>query len=242
MKILYFDCPAGIAGDMTLAALVDLGVDPRQLEADLGSLSPDLPIRLEFKRVDKCGVSALKMELAEPFPQFHHHHYREVVGLIERAGLKDGARQRALAIFEAIAVAEGAIHGLPIEAVHFHEVAAIDSIVDVIGVALAVEQLQPERIVFSPLALGYGEVKCRHGVYPVPALATLEILKGLPVHSGHLPFELTTPTGAAIAKTLAHAFEPGLPLMKVEKIGYGAGTRDLPERPNILRISLGETL
>lgn len=240
MSLLYFDCPAGIAGDMTLAALVDLGADPALIEAGLKGLSPDLPIKLEFESVLKCGVSAKKLSFGEPCPQFHHHHYADVVRLIEGAGLPERPKGWALAMFKEIAQAEAKIHGVPIETVHFHEVAAIDSIADVVGVALAMDQLAPERVIFSPLALGYGEVKCSHGVYPVPAMATLEILKGLPLRSGDLPFELTTPTGAAIAKVFAQSFENGLPPMKVQKIGYGAGTRDLPERPNVLRVVWGE--
>lgn len=225
---------------MTLAALVDLGLDLAKLEAALLPLSPFLPIRLAFDRVDRCGLSALKMSLLEPVPQFEHHHYREIKALIEAASLPPKTEALALGFFERIAVAEAKIHGVLVPEVHFHEVAAIDSIVDLVGTAVAIGLLEPELILFSPLALGYGEVACSHGVYPVPALATLEILKEVPVRSGSLPFELTTPTGAAIAKELAQGFLEGLPPMRVSKIGYGAGTRELPNRPNVLRVVWGE--
>jgi len=241
MKVLYFvPSLAGISGDMTLAALVDLGLDPQALEAALFPLSPLLPIRLGFDRVDRCGLSALKLTLLEPLPLFEHHYYKEIKVLIESALLPPRTEALALAFFERIAVAEAKIHGVKLEEVHFHEVAAIDSIVDLVGTAVAIGLLEPDLVLFSPLALGYGEVVCSHGVYPVPALATLEILKEVPVRSGNLPFELTTPTGAAIAKELAQGFSEGLPAMRVSKIGYGAGTRELPNRPNVLRVVLGE--
>jgi len=236
MRLLYFEAPAGIAGDMCLAALVGLGVEPAFIESRLQGLGP---IRLRFQPVVKAGVSALKLEIEAQSPQFDHHHYRDIEKLIDQAGLEEAERDLAQAIFKALAVAEGAIHGVALEKVHFHEVGAIDSIVDIVGTAIAINALKPDQILFSPIALGYGEVAISHGRYPVPALATLELLKGLPVYGGNHPVELTTPTGAAIAKTLAQGFSPGMPLMSLEKIGYGAGTRDLKDQPNVLRVSLG---
>lgn len=143
--------------------------------------------------------------------------------------------------FAKIGEAEAKIHNMPLERVHFHEVGAIDSIVDIIGVALALDSLQVDKIVASPIPLGSGSVKCDHGIYPVPAPATLEIMKGLPIAASMIEKELTTPTGAGIVAAVANEFSTGMPAMIVESIGYGAGTRDLPQHPNVLRVIIGES-
>lgn len=240
MKMLYLDCIAGISGDMTLGALVDAGADPAYIERELAKLA--LPAySLRWNRVNKRGISALKADvvLETGVPSSHHAHYSDIVERIQGAGLPERATARSLAIFEAIGTAEGRIHGIPLEKVHFHEVGAVDSIVDTVGVALALESLEIDEICCSPVPLGYGSVVCAHGIYPVPAPATLELMKGKPLASLPIPQELTTPTGAGIVGALSDEFHPSLPVMTVLSIGYGAGTRDLAERPNVLRAVVG---
>ncbi len=159
--------------------------------------------------------------------------------LIENAGLSERATQLSLAIFAKIGAAESKIHGIPLETVHFHEVGAVDSIVDIVGVALAIDNLNPDRILSAPVPLGAGTIHIDHGLYPVPAPATLEMMRGLPIAPSTHRLELTTPTGAAIVAALVDEFSSGLPPMVVEAVGYGAGTRDLPNQPNVLRTVLG---
>ncbi|WP_199620608.1 nickel pincer cofactor biosynthesis protein LarC [Paenibacillus alkalitolerans] len=169
----------------------------------------------------------------------HHRHYADIVKLIENAGLSTRTTQISLAIFEKIGAAEAKIHNIPMDRVHFHEVGAVDSIVDIVGVALAIDNLNPDFIVCSPVPLGSGSVRIDHGIYPVPAPATLEMMRGLPVAPSPHAVELTTPTGAGIVSAVVNEFSPSLPPMVVEAIGYGAGTRDLPNQPNVLRTVLG---
>lgn len=242
MKILYLDCFSGISGDMTLAALTDAGADRDYIGQELAKL-PIEPFTIEWSRVVKRGIAAQKMDvlLHPDQPPAHHRHYSQIVELILKAGFNERVTALSLAIFEKIAIAEGKVHQIPVEQVHFHEVGATDSIVDIIGTALAIDSLQIERIISSPLPLGSGTVRCEHGIYPVPAPATLELMRGLPVaHSVH-HVELTTPTGAAIVSGTAHEFSAGIPSMVVDSIGYGAGTRDLPNQPNVLRAVIGRT-
>lgn len=243
MRILYLDCFSGISGDMTLAALVDAGADASYIEQELAKLQPVEPFTLEWKRVVKKGISSLKLDVhPDPnHPPKHHRHYSEIVRIIEAAGLSERATALALAIFEKIALAEGKIHGLPIEKVHFHEVGAIDSIADVVGIALAIDSLRVERIYASPVPLGSGTVRCDHGLYPVPAPATLEMMKGLPIAPTPYQLEMTTPTGAGVIAGVVDEFSKGFPPMIVEAIGYGAGTRDLPGQPNVLRAVVGHS-
>lgn len=239
-KIVYLDCISGISGDMTLAALADAGADKAYIEQELAKL-PVEPYSIEWKRVNKNGISALKVDVIPDshHKHPHHRHYDDIVRMIRDAGLPERVTRRSLAIFEKIGIAEAKIHGIPLEKVHFHEVGAVDSIVDTVGVALALESLEVDRLYSSPVPLGYGTVVCAHGVYPVPAPATLEMMKGLPTASLLIEKELTTPTGAGIVSGLAKGFSVALPAMNMESIGYGAGTRDLPERPNVLRVVVG---
>jgi len=241
MKMIYLDCIAGISGDMTLGALVDAGADTDYIETELLKL-PVSPYTISWNRVNKRGISSIKADvLIDPeSPPAHHTHHSDIVRMIRDANLPERVTARSLAIFERIAIAEGKIHGLPLEKVHFHEVGAVDSIVDTVGVALALESLQIDSIWCSPVPLGYGTVNCAHGIYPVPAPATLEILKGIPLSSLPIQKELTTPTGAGIVSALVDEFHVALPSMTVSSIGYGAGTRDLTERPNVLRVVVGE--
>jgi hypothetical protein len=242
MKIVYFDCFSGISGDMTLAALVDAGADRNYIEEELRKIKIE-PFSLEWKRVNKKGISALKMDvLLDPnTPPTHHRHYSEIVKIINGAGFNERVIKLSLAIFEKIGIAEAKIHDIPVEKVHFHEVGAIDSIVDVIGVALALDSLEVEKIFSSPVPLGAGTVNCDHGIYPVPAPATLEMMRGLPIAPTRYALEMTTPTGAGIIAGVVDEFAKGYPPMVVETVGYGAGTRDLPNQPNVLRVVVGKT-
>ncbi|OCT16659.1 TIGR00299 family protein [Paenibacillus pectinilyticus] len=241
MRILYLDCFSGISGDMTLGALVDAGADRAYIEDELSKIKLE-PYTLEWKRVIKRGISALKLDviLDPEHPPKKHRHYSEIVQVIQKAEFNERVTALSLAIFEKIAIAEAKIHGTPIEKVHFHEVGAIDSIVDIVGVALAIDSLQIERIFSSPVPLGSGTIHIDHGIYPVPAPATLEMMLGLPIASTHYSLEMTTPTGAGIISGIVDEFSKSFPPMVVDSIGYGAGTRDLPKQPNVLRVVVGK--
>ncbi|WP_249872577.1 LarC family nickel insertion protein [Oceanobacillus saliphilus] len=177
----------------------------------------------------------------------HHHHghshshrsYKDIVKLIESAGFEESVQETALKIFKKIGEAEGRIHGMPLEEVHFHEVGAVDSIIDIVGTAILIHQMEIDKVKSAPVPVGGGKIRIDHGVYPVPAPATLEILKGVPIAESDLKAELTTPTGAAIIAVLAEEFG-GMPSIKVDKIGYGAGTKTFPDHPNVLRTIIGE--
>ncbi|MBP1962606.1 nickel pincer cofactor biosynthesis protein LarC [Paenibacillus aceris] len=241
MRILYLDCFSGISGDMTLGALVDAGADRTYIEDELTKIKLE-PYMLEWKRVIKRGISALKLDviLDPQHPPKHHRHYSEIVKVIQEAGFNERVTTLSLAIFEKIGIAEAKIHGIPVEKVHFHEVGAIDSIVDIVGVALAIDSLQIERIFSSPVPLGSGTIHIDHGTYPVPAPATLEMMRGLPIASTNYSLEMTTPTGAGIISGIVDEFSKSFPPMIVDTIGYGAGTRDLPNQPNVLRVVVGK--
>jgi len=240
MRILYLDCFSGISGDMALAALVDAGADREYIERELAKLAFE-PFSLQWRRVQKKGISALKLDvLTDPdHPPSRHRHYAEIAERIGKAGFNERVQAFSQAIFQKIAAAEAKIHGIPVDKVHFHEVGAIDSIVDVVGISLALDSLNVERIVSSPVPLGSGTVHCSHGIYPVPAPATLEMMRGLPVAPSPHTAELTTPTGAGVISGVVDEFSAGLPPMVVETVGYGAGTRDLPDQPNVLRAVVG---
>lgn len=241
MRILYFDCFSGISGDMTVAALVDAGADRSYIEDELMKIKLE-PYTLEWKRVVKRGISSLKFDVVlDPnHPPKHHRHYSEIVQIIQRAGFNDRVTKLSLAIFEKIGIAESKIHGIPLDRVHFHEVGAIDSIVDIVGTALAIDSLQIDKIYASPVPLGSGTIHIDHGIYPVPAPATLEMMRGIPIASTNYSLELTTPTGAGIISGIVDEFSKSYPPMVVELIGYGAGTRDMPKQPNVLRVVIGK--
>jgi uncharacterized protein (TIGR00299 family) protein len=242
VKILYFDCPMGISGDMFLGALIDLGVDIKEIVAGLATLpldmnNPDNRFDVSATRVRRHSITGTTFRVK--FAHSHHHRtYRDIKGLIKASGLKKGAKDLSLAIFRTIAEAEARIHGIKADEVHFHEIGAMDSIVDIIGAAIALDSLGIDRFIASPIALGSGWAKTMHGTIPIPAPATLEILKGVPTLSGSAPFELTTPTGAAIVKTVADSFGP-MPPMVIEKTGYGAGKKDFKDAANLLRLIIG---
>lgn len=240
MKILYLDCFSGISGDMTLASLIDAGADREVVEKGIHQLlENDVPIEFKWSRVNKCGVSAMDFDFKVLEEVKIDHNYSSIVTLIKKAKFEPTVEALILDIFEKIAIAEGKIHGLPVESVHFHEVGALDSIVDIVGASLAIHTLKVDKVYASKISLGHGAVDCQHGQYPVPAMATLELLKNVPVQSGNCEFELTTPTGAGIIRSVVDQFSDGLPDMKVEEIGYGAGKRDIKGKPNVLRAIIG---
>ncbi len=260
MRIAYLECFSGMSGDMFLGALVDCGVPARLLEETVAAL--DVEARLEISRAVRSGISATKVDVwvkgekdlpreqywAEKNKNEKHGHshshspartLNEIRRTISAAPVSDRAKQTAIDIFGALGAAEGKIHNVPIESVHFHEVGAVDAIVDIVCAAAGADTLGVDEFICSPLNVGGGSVKCAHGSLPVPAPATLELLRGAPVYSSGLQAELVTPTGAAIVKTLAARFAP-FPDMKVERSGYGAGSRDFPGHPNVVRLTIGE--
>ncbi len=240
MRVVYLDCATGLSGDMTLAALIDAGVEIEALRRAIDSLG--LPgVRLEAETVRRCGFRATHVRILHP-EQHAHRGMTEIRRLIDHAAaLTPRQRQLALQIFQAIGEAEAHVHGVPLEAVHFHEVGAIDSICDIVGAAVGFDLLKAERIVASRIPTGHGSIRIAHGVCSLPAPATAELLRGIPLVDVPVAAELTTPTGAAIVKTLVSQFG-GLPEMTIDNVGYGAGTRDFPDRPNILRLFVGQAV
>jgi uncharacterized protein (TIGR00299 family) protein len=238
MRLAYLDCSSGISGDMTVAALVDAGVDPQAILAGIDSLG--LPgVRLEFVPVMRCAFRALHLRITHP-EQHAHRHLADIRAIVERGRLQTRQKQLALGIFQEIAQAEATVHGTTVDRIHFHEVGAIDSIVDIIGAAIGFDLLGVDQVVSSPIPTGRGQVLIAHGVCTVPTPGTAELLKGIPLVDVPVNLELTTPTGAAILKTVVDRFGP-LPSMTIERIGHGAGTKDLKDRANMLRILVGET-
>jgi hypothetical protein len=237
----FFDCFAGISGDMTLGAFIDLGLPVSDLE-ELMNLLGLAEVQLTARRCTKDHLTGVHLQLDFPFrrPQ-PSRSYREIHDLLAGAPLSEGVKARSIAMFRHLGEVEARIHGQPLEEVHFHELGALDTILDLVGVAYGVEKLGINRVFCSSLPMGYGLITAGHGRLPNPAPATLELLKGLPVYGTDLPGELVTPTGAVILKGLGASFEPCPPL-RLEQVGYGAGSRDLPGHPNLLRIFLGEPL
>jgi pyridinium-3,5-bisthiocarboxylic acid mononucleotide nickel chelatase len=299
MRIAYLECFSGISGDMFLGALLDAGVPPEVFTSAVEALGVDA--RLEISRVDRCGISATKLDViaagekelpreefweqeaqrtsqgapapspanedshshehgahphthevsghSHPHSHSHgdehghkhaHRGLKEISGTIKAAAISDSAKARALKIFETLGAAEARVHNTDIETIHFHEVGAIDAIVDIVCASVGAEALGVDEWVCSPLNVGGGTVACAHGTFPIPAPATLELLKNAPVYSGEIQKELVTPTGAAIVSVLVSRFSQ-FPSMKVEKVAYGAGTRNFKNVPNVLRLTVGET-
>lgn len=262
MRTLYFDCFSGISGDMTIGALLDAGGDFSFLEKELKKLQIDEEYELEIKKVNKNGITATKFNVHllqdtfdyqhvhdnhpdEPSEDDHHHThvhhrtYQDIVNLIQDSELTDKVKEMSLHIFKKIGEAEAKIHGLALANVHFHEVGAVDSIIDIVGTSILIDQLEIKKIKSAAVPTGSGHIHIAHGIYPIPAPATLEILTGVPLAESELKAELTTPTGAAFAAVLVEEF-CSFPAMKVEKIGYGAGTKSFPKHPNVLRVVIGE--
>lgn len=242
---LYLDCFSGISGDMFLGALCDLGLDFELFQKELTKLSCSDEFQVELSRVKRQGIDAAKFEVKVIEKKHHHHshhgrHFTEIRQLIEDSDLKESVRNRAISIFQRIGEAEAKIHGVNLEKIHFHEVGAIDSIVDIVGACIALDLLKIQQISVSRLCEGQGFVQCEHGKFPVPTPATLELLKGIPFELANETHELITPTGAALLAEFASSFGVDAHV-KIEKIGYGAGARDLDSRPNVLRAMLGAT-
>lgn len=262
-KILYFDCLSGISGDMTVAALLDLGINQEEFLNKLSSLNIE-GYDIVIDRKVKEGMSGMDFDVIlkdhqhshdhqhghthqhkhdHQHEHVHHHSHQhrnldDIQKIINDSTLSEQVKEIAIKIFIHVAEAEAKIHGKPLEEVHFHEVGAIDSIVDIVGTAICLEMLHVDRIIMSPLHIGTGFTKCQHGLIPVPAPATLEILKDVPVYSKGIESELVTPTGAAIAKGISDEFS-SLPPIEIEKIGYGLGKKTLPIK-NMLRVVLGK--
>ncbi|WP_390895574.1 nickel pincer cofactor biosynthesis protein LarC [Stieleria tagensis] len=236
-RFAYFDCFSGISGDMTLAALIDLGVETSELQEAVRSLG--LPkISITSQDVKKSGFRAVSVQIDHP-PEHAHRHLHHITDMIDAADQIDSdAKELAKRIFGHVAVAEAKVHGTSIEKVHFHEVGAIDSIADIVGAAVGICRLGIRSASASPVPTGCGSIKIAHGNVAVPAPATAEILRGIPIAPTAIAAELTTPTGAAILKELCSEFGP-VPAMTIDRIGYGAGTMDLPEQANMLRVLLG---
>ena len=232
----YFDCFSGISGDMALGALIDLGAPVEWLQNELSRLPLD-GFCLAVTPMMRNGIQATSVRV-EIEDSRHSRDYKKIKSLLEGSPLSEDTKLKSLKIFEKLALAEARIHGCAPDEVHFHEVGGIDAIVDIVGTALCLEKLGIDRVISSTIPLGSGFVDCRHGRLPVPAPATIEILKEVPVYGSDAASELVTPTGAAIITSLARSFGP-LPPMRVEKTGYGAGQRELPDRPNLLRIIIG---
>ena len=237
MRTLHFDCFSGISGDMTLAALFDAGVDPDAVRVVLDSFG--LPITLEVERVRRNGIAANYVNVVAP-DQEDYRFLPDVEAILNRGKMTDRQRALAMSIFHKLAEAEAAVHGMPVEKVHFHEVGALDSIADIAGAAVAIDLLDVERITCRSVPPGSGTVKCAHGLMPVPAPATAVLLKGMPLAKVPVTGELVTPTGAAILATVVNEFTDQ-PAMTVERIGCGAGRKDFIEQPNVLRVFVGVT-
>lgn len=237
--LAYFDCFSGISGDMTLGALIDLGVPAGWLSEELHRM-PLSGFELLVTDVHINGISAkrVKVDVAE---ETVSRNYTQIRAMIEGSPFSQKVQGRSLDIFDRLATAEAKIHNCPKDKVHFHEVGGVDAIIDIVGAALCLEYLNIKKITASTIPLGKGFVECRHGLLPVPAPATLAILKDVPVYGTDIPFELVTPTGAAIVTSLSDSFGP-LKEMTVQSIGYGAGTYQLATRPNLLRVIIANEM
>lgn len=265
-KVLYYDCFCGISGDMNLGALLDLGVEEDYLRHELSKLNLEAEYEFQVKKDNKKGITGTRVDVLlknaahthqnEHHHNGHHHHeaptshesdnyhthhvhrnLKDIETIIINSSLNNRVKKLSLAIFMKVAGAEAKVHGKPLHEVHFHEVGAVDSIVDIVGAAVCIDYLKVDKIMASSVQVGGGFVKCAHGIIPVPAPATVEILKDIPVKSGIVPFETTTPTGAAILAANVAVFTDQMDF-SIEKTGYGIGHREL-EIPNVLRIYLG---
>lgn len=236
MRIAYLDCVSGISGDMLLGALVDAGVDLAKIEAGINSLGFP-PIRLVRDEVKRAGFRAAKIHV-EHEPEHAHRHLHHITDKIDASQLTPTQKELAKRIFTKLGEAEAHVHGTTIRKVHFHEVGAVDSIADIVGAAIGLDLLGVDRIVCAPVPTGGGYITIAHGRVSVPAPATAELLRGIPLAPSIVELELTTPTGAAVVATVVDEFG-GLPPMKIEQIGYGAGDRDMKEQPNVLRLVVG---
>jgi len=250
VKVLYFDCFSGASGDMIVGALIDAGVPLDEIRTALGSLSIDREA-IWTERVQRVGISATKFQVRGEDAGHHHHRHggvatevhahrtlREIYALLDSSRLSSSGKERAKSLFARLAEVEGTIHGTPAEHVHLHEVGALDSIVDIVSAVHALEVIGADRISASPLNVGSGTIRSSHGSYPVPAPATARLLEGVPIYSGTQSVEMVTPTGALLIAAYATEFGP-IPLMKIGRIGYGAGARNFEDTPNVVRVLIG---
>lgn len=236
MRIAYFDCFSGASGDMILGALIDAGLSPQRLRQELKKLR--IPtVHLKAEKVLKRGLVATQVTVEGRNEKKSHRNLKEILKIIERSSVEADVKEKSREIFERIASVEGKIHRMPMEEIHFHELGGLDSIVDIVGAVWGIQQLGIEKIYVSKVNVGGGFVKCEHGILPVPAPATLSLMKRRPIYSSGVERELFTPTGAAILTTLGSEFG-SMPLINVERIGHGAGRDDLPH-PNLLRLIIG---
>jgi len=254
LRILYYDCFSGISGDMNLGAMIDAGVDRDYLKGELSKLNLDHEFEISVCRDSRKGITGTKVDVMLKHHDEHHDHgnhghhrhghnhehrnLESIESIINSSSLNENVKRISLDMFGRVAEAEAKVHGKPIHEVHFHEVGALDSIVDIVGAAICLDFLKVDKVMSSPVELGGGFVKCAHGMIPVPAPATVEILKGIPVKSGIVPFETTTPTGAAILASSVDEFSEMKDFI-IESTGYGIGGRDT-DIPNVLRVYLGK--
>ncbi len=241
MRILYYDCFAGISGDMNLGAMIDLGVDPDYLIAELQKLNIE-GFHLEIQKDIRRGISGTKATVVIENPENEkHRHLRHVEELVNQSSLSTEVKSLSLKIFDLIAVAEGKVHNISKERVHFHEVGALDSIADIVGAAICLDYLKVDKVMSSSIQLGGGMVKCAHGIMPVPAPATALIVQNVPVKTGLVQHEATTPTGAAILVATVDEFTEQTDF-QIRKTAYGIGQRDVSEVPNVLRVYLSDSV
>lgn len=240
MKILGYDCFSGISGDMNLGAMIDLGVDKTYLIDELNKLNLN-GWELFVEKDQRHGITGTKATVNQTRHEHAHRHLADIEKIINDSTLDEKTRELSRKIFIKIASAEASVHGISIDHVHFHEVGAIDSIIDVVGAAICFNFLKVDAVHVSTVELGGGFVNCDHGNLPVPAPATAELIKGIPVKKDGVDFEATTPTGAAILATLGTDFNPGL-AFRINKTAYGVGQKEHPKVPNLLRVFLGETI
>jgi len=239
MRILYYDCFAGISGDMNLGAMIDLGVDPGFLTGELQKLNIK-GFHLEISTDSRRGISGTKATVVIEDPENEkHRHLHHIEELINKSTLSETVKETSLRIFDLIAEAEAKVHRIDKQKVHFHEVGALDSIADIVGAAICLDYLNVDKVMASPIQLGGGTVKCAHGIMPVPAPATAEIVRHIPVRAGLVQHEATTPTGAAILVAIVDEFTEQINF-PIHKIAYGIGQRDISEVPNVLRVYLSE--
>ncbi len=238
LRILYFDCFSGISGDMAVASLLDLGVSKEYLLNELKKLNIDEEYKIDIKRVKKAGIDSTYFDVILTEHRHHARNLFDIEGIIDKSDLNKSVKELSKKIFKIVGEAEAKVHGEKLYDVHFHEVGATDSIIDIVSFSICLDYLKIDKVISSYINTGRGFVECEHGTLPVPAPATAEILKGIPVYSDEREFELTTPTGAAIIKAVADEFKMDCPLV-IKNVGYGAGKRDT-EKPNILRAILSE--
>jgi uncharacterized protein (TIGR00299 family) protein len=238
MRVLYFDCFAGVSGDMVIGALLDLGLDFDHLKESLSSLGLGGYL-ITAEKVKRSAIAATKFNVEVEGEDQPARHLRDIAEMINRSSLSKRVKRDSIRVFTRLGEAEARIHNTTIDRVHFHEVGAVDSIIDVVGAVIGFEALGVERFYSSPLRVGYGAVKTAHGLLPVPAPATADLLGGVPIYAGEIEGEFVTPTGAAIVTSFVEAYE-GAPGMKLDRAGYGAGSRDPKGLPNALRLMLGE--